>query len=161
MEEPCEVLQNCDQDQPSFKAYLSRWMALTTQLVPVAATTNFIMTKLAASAQGAAQQCSGGAGGTTCGRRWWQSTWDGESGVGEQMSAMAVFQANLISNTSVPVTADQGGSSPSDPSAGSGDTDLNGPSTTTTGSTKGDKAAAAILTVLVLIGTIAMLIWIM
>jgi mannan endo-1,6-alpha-mannosidase len=94
----CEGKQNCDQDQPSFKAYLSRWLAVTTQLAPQFH--DQIMVKINASAQGAAKQCSGPAigtnggrtiDGTTCGRRWYQSSYDGQAGVGESMSALSVI----------------------------------------------------------------------
>lgn len=60
----CEPQGTCNYDQPSFKAYLSRWMAATMQLAPF--TTNFILPKLKASAIGAAGQCSGAREGTPC-----------------------------------------------------------------------------------------------
>ena len=159
----CEVAcetpatQTCNYDQPSFKAYLSRWLAVTGQLVPSVA--DQINKRLQASAAAAAVQCSG-QNKNMCGRRWYQNTWDGMFGVGEQMSAMSVFQNNLIKNVAGPVTIKQGGTSQSDPSAGSGTGNSNGitndPSVTNT-ITTGDKAGAGILTlmsvVLVLGGT--------
>jgi len=109
VEVACEPGRTCNYDEPSFKAYLSRWMAATTQLAPF--TTDAIMPKLRASAQGAAAQCSGGTDGATCGQKWAQPQWDGKYGVGEQMSAMSVMQANLISQVAGPVTQHSGGSS--------------------------------------------------
>ncbi|KAL6716978.1 hypothetical protein ACLMJK_004891 [Lecanora helva] len=114
----CEPQGTCNYDQPSFKAYLSRWMAATTQIAPF--TTDTIMPKLKTSAQGAAGQCSGGSNGKTCGRQWYSNKWDGKSGVGEEMSALSVIQANLISKVGPPKTAKSGGTSKGDPSAGSG-----------------------------------------
>lgn len=112
----CETIQSCNYDQPSFKAYLSRWMAATVQVAPF--TEAAIMKRLKASARGAAGQCSGGANGRTCGRDWAETTWDGKAGVGEQMSALSVIQATLVQNVKLPLTADTGGTSKSDPSAG-------------------------------------------
>lgn len=156
----CEPQQSCNYDQPSFKAYLSRWMAATTQIAPF--TTTFIMPKLRASAEGAAKQCSGAPnGGTTCGRTWNTPTWDGKQGVGEQMSALSVIQANLISKVAPPVTAARGGTSKSNPDAGSGSAN---PTSTdpllTRKVTMGDKAGAGILTAIVLGGLLGSTWWI-
>lgn len=154
----CEPQGTCNYDQPSFKAYLSRWMAATTQLAPFSQ--NFISPKLKASAQGAAQQCSGGADGTTCGRTWHSATWDGKTGVGEQMSALSIIQANLISKVAGPVSAAKGGTSKGDPSAGTKGDNPNqilDPSMTST-ITTGDEAGAGILTALVL-GSLLGCVW--
>ena len=142
--------QTCNYDQPSFKAYLSRWMAVTTQLAPW--TAPVIMPRLQASAIAAAAQCIGQAG-DTCGRRWYQSVWDGFFGVGEQMSALAVFQANLISKVKAPVTANRGGTSKGDPSAGgSGDSNnLPVDPVLSRQISTGDRAGAAILTAVSLV----------
>lgn len=156
----CEPQKSCNYDQPSFKAYLSRWMAATTQIAPF--TTDFIMPKLQASAKGAAQQCSGAPnGGTTCGRTWNSATWDGMQGVGEEMSALSVIQANLISKVAPPVTADRGGNSTSNPDAGSGSTSTNPLDPVLTRKvTMGDKAGAGILTAVVLGGLVGSTWWI-
>lgn len=142
----CEQGQTCDNDQPSFKAYLSRWMAVAAQIAPFTAAQ--IVPKLRASALGAAKQCSGGAGGIMCGRRWYQDAWDGFQGIGEQMSALSVVQANMLATGAVqqaPLSANTGGKSEGDPSAGTG-------SGMAKPKYKGeitdrDKAGAAILTV--------------
>ena len=146
----CETQGTCNNDQPSFKAYLARWMAAATQIAPF--TEGFIMPKLQASATGAAKQCVGGSDGKTCGRQWFNSQWDGKSGVGEEMSALSVIQANLISKVAAPLTANTGGTSKSDPTAGSGGDNpvvVNDPSANKK-ITTGDKAGAGILTALVL-----------
>ena len=110
--------QTCNYDQPSFKAYLSRWMAVASQLAPFAAAD--IRPRLKASAIAAAAQCAGQQK-NMCGRRWYQDHWDGFFGVGEQMSALSVFQNNLIDTAKAPFTAKTGGNSKSDPGAGTGD----------------------------------------
>lgn len=158
----CEPQHTCNYDQPSFKAYLSRWMAATTQLAPF--TIPFIMPKLKASAIGAAKQCIGAPrGNTMCGRLWNQTTWDGNQGVGEQMSALSVIQSNLIQKVSGPVGLNDGGTSKSDPGAGQpsgGDSAEPLSNLYTRAVTAGDKAGAGILTAGVVTGLVGMLVWI-
>lgn len=104
---------------------------------------------LEASATAAAKTCTGGASGTQCGLKWTQQSFDGRTGVGEQMSALEVFQSNLIPYSAGPVTDVTGGTSQGDPNAGTnsaiGPEDLNQEPVTTA-----DKAGAGILTVLVI-----------
>ena len=83
-----------------------------------------------------------------CGRRWYQSAWDGQFGVGEQMSAMSVFQNNLIGDAKPPVTLTKGGTSSSDPGAGAGSQNLAADPNSVNAPTTGDKAGAGILTFL-------------
>ena len=157
----CEPQQSCNYDQPSFKAYLARWMAAATQIAPF--TAEFINPKLHDSALGAAGQCSGGQDGVTCGRTWHTTTWDGKLGVGEQMSALSVIQANLISKVGAPVTQAKGGTSQGNPAAGG-----SGQSSPQSGAepadtkpvTTGDKAGAGILTALVLGSLLGSVWWI-
>jgi mannan endo-1,6-alpha-mannosidase len=81
--------------------------------------------------------------------------------VGEQMSALSVFQNNLIQNSAPPVTANSGGTSASNPSAGgTSDTSTLGldPALTTTITTT-DKAGAGILTALSLVLIVAATWW--
>ena len=79
----CESTMLCDQDQKSFKAYLARWMAVTSLIVPQ--TAPLIVPKLQASAKAAAGQCDGGSTGRACGMQWYSTTWDGLTGVGQQV----------------------------------------------------------------------------
>jgi len=143
----CEANKKCNVDQKSFKAYLSRWMAATTKVAPW--TRELIMPKLKASAQAAAKQCSGGTDGVTCGMKWFTNgVWDGNSGVGEQMSALEVVQSQLIDYVAGPVTNRTGGTSKGNPNAGSHSNDnplaLDAIQT-------GDKVGAGFLTTIVLI----------
>ena len=157
----CEVAceppqpQTCNYDQPSFKAYLSRWMAVTSQLAPFTEPT--VTRRLQESARRAANQCAG-QGKNMCGRRWYQDAWDGFFGVGEQMSALSIFQNNLIKNVAPPVTFAKGGTSEGDPNAGgSAHSGLLDDPSLANDITTGDRAGAGILTflsvVLVLTGT--------
>jgi len=148
----CEPNGKCDVDQLSFKAYLSRWMAATTKMAPF--TYDFVMTRLRASAQAAAQQCSGGSDGTTCGLQWTMGPkWDGTYGVGQQMSALEVIQSNLIAKVSGPVTNSTGGTSKGNPAAGTGgDSSLTG--IPTDAITAGDRVGAGFLTTLILVGVL-------
>jgi mannan endo-1,6-alpha-mannosidase len=74
-------------------------MAVTTQLVPALADT--IWPYLEATAKGAAGQCDG-EGGTTCGYHWSTSTWDGTSGLGQQMAALAAVGTPMIKARNLP-----------------------------------------------------------
>lgn len=155
VEYACEEIGTCNYDQRSFKAYLSRWMAATAQLLPD--TYDTLMGLIRTSAVAAAQQCSGGSDGKTCGLRWYQrGVWDGSYGPGEQMAAMSVFGANLIQKAAVPVTNSTGGTSVGNPNAGShGD-----PVLLTHGDvTTGDKAGAGILTAIVLVSILSGVWW--
>ena len=174
VEVACENTNTCNNDELSFKAYLSRWMAAVTVLAPF--TSEIVQQRLSASASAAAQQCSGGTTGTKCGQKWIQGTkWDGTTGVGQQMSALEVVQSNMVfiqqkeaattggttgstgsgggSVIKGPVTANNGGTSKGDPSAGMTPTTWNGkaPPAPITG---GDKAGASFLTIF-LIGLMA------
>jgi len=102
----CETSMSCNLDQASFKAYLSRWMAITTQVAPFTAVT--ILPLLASSARAAAASCIGtsGSSNSICSTRWnVGAQWDGKYGVGQQISALEVIQNNLIAK------ATQGGGS--------------------------------------------------
>jgi len=108
------------------------------------------MPKLQGSAMGAAQQCSGGDTGSKCGRDWNSATYDGFTGVGEQMSALAAVQATLIDKTKKPTTASSGGTSRGDPNAGMGrDTNIQYVEVT-----QASRSAAGFLTALLVIGTL-------
>ena len=151
----CEPTSVCNNDQFSFKAYLSRWMAATTKVAPWTAAQ--ILPFLSNSAQAAAKQCSGGSDGVTCGTKWWTDAgvWDGTYGVGQQMSALEVIQSLLIGGVAGPVGNSTGGTSQGDPSAGTGSgaeegigAAWHGPITTK------DKVGAWVLTAVVIVGWI-------
>ncbi|KAF2137585.1 glycoside hydrolase family 76 protein [Aplosporella prunicola CBS 121167] len=165
VETTCEPSSLCDLDQSSFKAYLSRWLALTAQVVP--SSYEDIMKRLRASAKGAAGQCSGSGhiADKTCGRQWNSTTWDGTMGIGEQMSALQVIGSVMLDlgNLDPPVTFATGGTSKADPNAGTGSSSSNSDGTydISTPITGGDKAGASILTIFLILSTIGGAYWMM
>lgn len=155
-EQSCEPINNCNTDQNSFKAYMSRWMGATVQIAPF--TFDLIMPKLQASAEAAAKACVEDGEGYKCGLKWTTGTYNDPEDLGTDMSALEVIQSVLSPKVDAPVTHDRGGTSKGDPSAGKDDSDKDqgadlGPITT------GDKAGAGILTFLVLGGIIAGSVW--
>ncbi|PPJ52333.1 hypothetical protein CBER1_10223 [Cercospora berteroae] len=151
MQEVCEPTKNCNTDQQSFKAYLSRFMAISTKYAPFLY--DQIRPYIEASAVAAGQQCSGGTSGNSCGLQWTQNTtYDGLTGVGEQMAALEIIGALMINEVAAPVSAKTGGTSQGDPNAGTGgDKD---PADPVTPITTADRAGAGILTFLALAGTL-------
>ncbi|SPQ21167.1 62d736f5-4126-47c7-b97f-c67911be9199 [Thermothielavioides terrestris] len=127
VEQLCEPAGVCDNDQRSFKGYLTRWLAGTTQMAPH--TAGPIRALLAADATAAAKACVGNPGapafkghaGTACGFRWDDAAvgggFDGSAGVGEQMNALSAVMYTLVtsSKAAAPVTADTGGTSKGNP----------------------------------------------
>lgn len=158
-ERACETINTCKVDQRSFKGYLARWMAQTTQMAPF--TYDRVMQKLKASAQAAAKTCTGGDKGTTCGMKWTDQKWDHSKDFGQQMAALEVIQANLITRVAAPVTDDNGGTSKGNPNAGAPPPKPK-PSALAFDITTGDQAGAGILTAMVIItigGSAGWLIW--
>lgn len=95
----CEPENNCDNDQYSFKAYLSRWMAKASVVAPYI--TDSVNTLLTRSAEAAANSCSGGAEGTICGQKWYVGGYDGSFGVGQELSALETVQSLLLLRSDV------------------------------------------------------------
>lgn len=145
----CEPNGKCNVDQKSFKAYLSRWMAASTKVAPWCH--DWVINKLRISAAAAARICTGGPDGKQCGLKWYTGEFDGNLGVGEQMSVLEVVQSNLIDLVEGPVTNTTGGISKGDYSAGSqsDSTPLKFDTITT-----GDKVGAGFLTAIVLLGIV-------
>jgi hypothetical protein len=153
MREGCEnptspEQKGCNQDQKSFKAYLSRWLTVTSQMVP--STAPNITALLRSSAKAAAAQCNGGPSGTACGIQWDKDgKWDGTEGVGQSMSALEVILGTMIGlpeaqTPKPPVTGDTGGTSVSIPTAGNPVA-----AAPVTPASKKDKAGAWFITVLI------------
>lgn len=116
----CEPVALCNVDQQSFKAYLARWMAVTTKWAP--RTFDRIMPLLRTSAVAAARQCTGGNNGRMCGMRWIDDGKnDGLFGLGQMMAVLEVVLSVLAVNSTAPVTDNTGGTSQGDPGAGSKD----------------------------------------
>ncbi|CAH0040173.1 unnamed protein product [Clonostachys solani] len=154
----CEPVDHCNVDQQSFKAYLSRWLAGITQWVPD--TYDFVMPYIRASAVAAAKQCIGGSNGRMCGLKWSTGKYDGSSGVGQQMAALEVTLACMVKERDPILTSSTGGTSESDPGAGSDDIGRNKPPAWADKPvTAGDRAGAIILTILVIAAMLAGAVW--
>ncbi|KAK3063589.1 hypothetical protein LTS18_014345 [Coniosporium uncinatum] len=89
----CEPHDNCNTDMQSFKAYMGRWLGKTAALCPLLG--DRIMALLRTNAEAAAESCTGGTDGVTCGTKWYVGGYDGAWGVGQQMSALEVVQSLL------------------------------------------------------------------
>lgn len=158
-ERACEPVNTCQVDQRSFKGYLARWMAATTQIAPF--TYDKVMPLLRSTADAAAQTCTGGDDGTSCGMKWMEKRWHGEQDVGIQMAVLEVIQSTLIARVDPPVTRDHGGTSKGNPAGGAQPFDPR-PESPAVDVTTGDKAGAGVLTAvfcLLAIGSTGWMVW--
>ncbi|CAK7205831.1 hypothetical protein SEUCBS139899_008610 [Sporothrix eucalyptigena] len=152
----CELATHiqCTTDMLSFKGYLHRWMAATTQIAPFVHDT--IMGALKTSAAAAAKSCDSAG---VCGFRWTTGSYDGMTGAGQQMNALAALSSLLVDQTYVkpPLTNGTGATSVGNPAAGLDTTGVQDGSFPPL--TAGDKAGASILTLLVLSSLLAGCAW--
>lgn len=155
MTEGCES-SHCDNDQKSFKTFLARWMAATTKLAPFS--WDVIHPKIVSSATAAALQCSGGVNaigsgaGRQCGLRWSQNgAYDGDTGAGQQMAALEIIQANLITQAADTLTNSTGGTSQGDPNAGTSVPTVGPNGVPLITVTAGDRVGAAFVTLVIII----------
>lgn len=128
----------------SFKGFLHRWLQSTAFLAPY--TAEQISPILRTSAQSAVNQCTGGSNGRMCGFRWDSGSYDGETGACQQMSVLSALISLLPTPETGLLTNNTGGTSKGDPDAGS---NLNQHFDQLAAITTGDKAGAAIVTVIV------------
>jgi mannan endo-1,6-alpha-mannosidase len=154
MKDICEEHNACNVDQRSFKAYLSRWLAATTQMAPF--TYSIIAPLLLSSAKAAAAQCTGAPSGDVCGLKWYNNgTWDGTAGVGQQMAALEVVLGTMVAKAVPAVTNTTGGTSPSNPHAGYNSSSI--PlGETVSPPTKADQIGAWFLTAVFVVGALYM-----
>jgi mannan endo-1,6-alpha-mannosidase len=135
----CEAAQTCTIDSKAYKGITVRWLAATVQMAPY--TGSLILPKFTASAQAAVKQCDGD---NKCGFTWISEKSDGDTGLGQQMNALAVVQALLVGNASVPATTSTGGTATGNSSSSSNTSNSSGvPSTSGVGSTSLSTAGAA------------------
>ena len=73
---------------------MGRWLGKTSIVAPYTAPS--IRQMLIPSAEAAAKSCSGGTDGVTCGEKWYVNGYDGSYGIGQQLSALEVIQALLV-----------------------------------------------------------------
>ncbi|KAK2595071.1 hypothetical protein QQS21_007202 [Conoideocrella luteorostrata] len=145
LEISCEPNNGCKTDMFTFKGFVHRWYTVIAQLAPF--TADRILPVLRTSAQAAVDQCTGGKYGRQCGVHWSTRKYDGVTGAGQEMSALAAVQSLLIKPSTPPLTNDTGGTSKGNPNAGGGDGSIMRelkPITT------GDKVGASIVTLLLL-----------
>ncbi|CVL00045.1 uncharacterized protein FPRO_09444 [Fusarium proliferatum ET1] len=154
----CEPVKLCNLDQKSFKAYLSRWLAVTTQWAPH--TRDTIMPLLRASAVAATDKCTGGDNNRMCSLYWTKDKFEGEVTIGQQMAALEVTLACMIQDRPAPLTKDTGGTSKANPGGGAEDVGRTTPDLDYKPLPAGDKAGAAIITILILAGLLAGMFWI-
>ena len=159
----CEDSITCNRDMVTFKGYMHRWLAQTTTIIPSLA--DKLRPILRKSAEAAIKQCTGGPSGRACGLRWESGKYfyprldkDATSGAGEAMNVFAAVSALLVDQEDkAPVTNTSGGTSAGDPNAGShsrsGLPDPPRPMTT------GDRAGAAILTIVILASAVGTFVW--
>lgn len=154
----CEPREICNNNEILFKGLVVSWLSYTTLLVP--STAGKIMPMLESSAKACAASCTGN-GNNTCGVRWYQSKWDGWTGMEEQISASQMFSAMLVKYAKGkdvgPVTENTGGTSNGNVNAGMGDG--SGQENTLPPITTGDKAGAGILTVAFVGGWIGLMVF--
>ncbi|KAE8446823.1 hypothetical protein EG329_011600 [Mollisiaceae sp. DMI_Dod_QoI] len=155
----CEAtLIHCTIDMLSLKAYLTRFMAASVKVAPFIH--DQVMAVLQSSARAAALQCSGSPNGRMCGLSWSkEASWDGTSGVGQQMAALEVIQSNLIDAARAPLTNQTGGTSQGDPSAGTSNPSAQDP-TAIQPAKSSDKVGAGFLTAIVAIVVVGGLVWV-
>ncbi|CAN6624368.1 mannan endo-1,6-alpha-mannosidase Dcw1p [Trichomonascus vanleenenianus] len=167
-EASCQPSGRCNNDQRCFKAIFSRFLGLTAILIP--SVRDEIIDYLRSSAAAAALSCSGGSDGHTCGLNWFTGSWDGQYGMGEQMSALEVIQNTQVikkiqaagsgnsSQSGIPLTNSTGGSSKGSSSAGMESTNGELTQNVLKIQTK-DRAGAAIITIVIIGGLLGTGFW--
>ena len=151
-EAACEGHMTCTTDMLSYKGYVARWIKQAAQVAPflVAQTESVLRTSAAA----AVQQCTGGPTGRACGFQWSSGSFDGSVGAGQTMNVLGAVSSLL--SAPAPVTNSTGGTSAGDYSAGqNSDTFMYSPKPLTAG----DRAGAAILTILVVVCGAGTFVW--
>ncbi|KAM7215954.1 Glycosyl hydrolase family 76 domain containing protein [Rhypophila decipiens] len=154
-EVPCEGHGGCTADMLTFKGYTARWLSVVTQLAPF--TKEKILKTLRTSAEAAVKQCTGPPTGRRCGFYWSKGEFvdpvvDHTTGAGEAMSVLAAVSSLLIEYADPPATNETGGISRGDYEAG---VNSKGPNFEDHKPITGaDRAGAAILTIMVLVGGI-------
>ncbi|ORY57737.1 glycoside hydrolase family 76 protein [Pseudomassariella vexata] len=152
VERACEP-GNCNTDMTSYKGYMHRWLASTSQLAPF--TVDRIMPVLKTSTAAAVKQCTGGDNGRFCGFHWDTGVFDNIVGAGQQMNVLGALSSLLTVKAAAPVTNTTGGTSVGNANAGSDETVVTQPVEVTTG----DRAGAGFITVLFIAGAMGAFAW--
>ncbi|KAK4647108.1 uncharacterized protein QC761_122600 [Podospora bellae-mahoneyi] len=100
-EHACEQVDKCNQDMRSFKAYFSRFVYAAARYVP--SIKPAIEELWHTSVEAAAKTCTGGASGTQCSHKWYTGAFDGNPGLGQEMSALETIQGLLALDAEAPL----------------------------------------------------------
>lgn len=100
----CEVVDRCNADMTTHKAYLARFMWQSTWMLP--SLRPKVERYLGTSAYAAAQTCTGGSNGMQCGLKWYVGGHDGNIGLGQQMTALETIQGWLIHEAAPPLAGE-------------------------------------------------------
>jgi mannan endo-1,6-alpha-mannosidase len=157
-EKDCEQQKQCDLNEQSFKGFCARSMTAASKMAPYIWDT--VSPVLQASAQAAVSVCTGtsssfpGTQGQACGFSWLtKSTFDGSTGVGQQMNALDSVMYLLAPSVGAPVTDNSGGTSTGNAAAGNTNPDKTAQeSEGLTTITTADRVGAAFVTILMISG---------
>lgn len=152
-EEACQPSGRCNNDQRAFKAIYIQQLGQTASLVP--SLEDEILSYLNSTATAAAESCSGGSDGHTCGLNWLEQKWDGQYGLGEEICGLAALSYSQLASHPKPFTAYHGGSSSGDFS-----TSTSTLLTDNTPVTTGDRAGAGVVTAVLMIFIIGAGCWV-
>lgn len=148
----------------SFKGFVIRWMANVAELCPW--TRHRIRAAIRASAEAAVQTCTGGENDRMCGMRWESGAYDGNTGLGQEMNVLSALMVLLLLEHDDDgqrehgiVTLDTGGTSLEDPHAGESGRFKDKPRVFEPTS-RADLIGATILTGLMIVGGMAVFVWI-
>lgn len=158
----CEKPKTCDGNSKLFKGFLSSWLTFGSLVAPHMY--DDVLPRIQASAEAAADTCTGGDDGEHCGIVWGTHKWDGTESLENQMSVLSVISSSLVQfpmeggRKKEPLTLETGGTSKSDPNAGTDDNHNINPGLRRE-ITTADRAGAGIVTAVFLCGWIGMVAW--
>ncbi|KAH7328101.1 glycoside hydrolase family 76 protein [Stachybotrys elegans] len=102
-EAACERVGRCSVDMSTHKGQFARFLWQASVVLP--SLRERVEQYMRPSAEAAAKACSGGDGGVECGMKWWVGGFDGNVGLGQQMSALETIQGLLIHDAPAPLPA--------------------------------------------------------
>lgn len=156
----CDPEKNCDRDQLCFKGLMATWFSTIALIAPY--TRGEVLPKLTGSAVGAGLSCTGGSD-SQCGQQWYAGKWDGTKGIEQEMSALSVFANSLVAfayqGDAGPVNSDNGGNSTGNVDGGGTSGEYKAPELKPI--TGGDRAGAAIVTLIFSGAWLAMVVWLL
>jgi mannan endo-1,6-alpha-mannosidase len=100
----CETVGKCSVDMTTHKGQLARYMWQSTTML--SSLRPRVEQYLQTSAKAAAASCTGGDNNHRCGIKWFDGGFDGQMGLGQQMSALETIQGLLIHEAPAPLAGD-------------------------------------------------------